>query len=209
MNNSLKNIENALKWIWTKLLFVSVIIIYFIGVYLIINGFYLLITKQQTLANTILILAGAVASLSVVYLAEQVRTASEQEKVKISYDYFTRYNSESFLKTTKSSLLFLHDTAKSPDKRMKILTDKSNEENMQTKFHLQLYFNFFEDMAILYNKNYLNRNIIISFFKSISLQAYEKGADYISYVRGKKPTNFQEWEKMNKDFLKRKITGEK
>lgn len=189
-------------------MFCSVLVIFFTGIYLVISVLYLLFTGEENLADTILILAGAVTTISVVYLAEQIRVSREHEKVKNSNDYLNCYNSESFLKTTETSLLFINDTTKSSDEKMKILEDNTDSNNRKTKSHLMLYFNFFEGMAVLYNKDFLNKEIIASFFKSISTNAYSKGNDFINHIRQSKPTNFKEWETMNKDIEKRKIKGE-
>src|SRR5437016_3762144 len=112
------NAFKFLKWLWIKILFYSVFVIYFIGVYLIVNGFYLLFTKQKNLADTILILAGAVTTISVVYLAEQIRVAGEQEQVKRSYEYFARYNSEAFRETTADACDFIRNSGISKDKKL-------------------------------------------------------------------------------------------
>jgi len=202
---------NALKWIWKELLFISVLIIYFIAAFLIISGFYLFFTGQKTLGDTVLILAAAVASLSVVYLAEQIRVAGEQEQVKRSYEYFARYNSEAFKETTTEACAFIRDGGKTKDKKMDILINRKNPQYKTIRPIISLYFNFFEDMAILYNRKLLNRELIRSFFKSISLSIYNDGKDCIDKLRvdANSTTLFKEWEKMNEDFNIKKIRGER
>src|SRR5258708_5327641 len=135
------NAFKFLQWFWIKLLFYSAIVIYLIGAYLIFNGFYLLFTKQKTLAETILILAGAITTISVVYLAEQIRVSSEQEKVKRSCDYFTRYNSESFKDIITEAISFLRDSGKSKDLRLDMISNRKNQNYKKTRFVLTTYFN--------------------------------------------------------------------
>ena len=203
-------VMNRLKYIWTKGLLYSVFIIYFISVFLIISGLYLYFTKQKSLTETILILTGVITAISVVYLAEQIRVASEQEKVKRSYEYLARYNSEDFEKTIKDACNFIRDGRITKDEKMDIVSNRKNPKYKTTRSTISLYFNFFEEMAILYNRNLLNKDLIRSFFKSITLSTYNDGKDIIDRLRkeGSK-TFFKEWEKMNKDLENKKITGEK
>lgn len=201
---AVKKLLNFFRSVWTNVLFFSVIVIYLFAAYLIGSSLYLWLTNQKDLAQVVLGLTGAVGIMSVVYLAEQIRVSRELEKVKNSNEYLGRYNSEPFLKITQASLTFIHDTAKKSDKKMEVLFEKDKK----IKFTLMLYFNFFEDMAVLYNKGFLNKDIIVGFFKTISLNGFEAGNDYIKYQRNGHPSNFKEWETMNKDFEKRKITGE-
>lgn len=177
---------NMVKLVWTKMLLGSVFIIYIIAAFLIISGFYLLFTKQKSLGDTVLILGGALASISVVYLAEQIRITIEQEKIKRSYEYFARYNSEAFKETITEACAFIRDGGKTKDKKMDILTNRKNPD-------------------------YRKIRPIRSFFKSISLSIYNDGNDCIDKLRreSSSQTLFKEWEKMNEDFRDKKIRGEK
>ncbi|MEK7571424.1 MAG: DUF4760 domain-containing protein [Patescibacteria group bacterium] len=200
-----------IKNIWTKILLYSVIIIYFVGIFLIVSGFYLLFTGQKSLFDSVILITGALASISVVYLAEQIRVAVEQEKAKRSYEYFARYNNESFKETTAEALVFLRDGGKTKNARLDIISNMKNPQYKKIRPIVTLYFNFFEDLAIFYNRNLLNKELIRSFFKSIALTAHDEGKDCIDKLRAdaNSSTFYKEWEKMNEDLKSKKITGEK
>jgi hypothetical protein len=196
---------------WTNIRLYSVLVIYPISLSLIIGGIYLLITGQKGLTDIITLITGAVASISVVYLAEQIRVAGELEQSKRSYEYFARYNNESFRETISDALAFIKDGSRSKDQRLDIISNRKNPKHKQTRSIVTLYFNFFEDMAIFYNRGLLNKELIRSFFKSISLTAYEDGKDCIERLKkdAGKLSFYTEWEKMNSDFQNHKISGEK
>jgi len=202
--------RKTLKGAWIWLLILCIIVIYIIAFILIIYALCALILGKKSLGDVAGILAGAATSLSVVYLAEQIRVSIEQEKIKRSYDYFARYNSEPFRETITEALSFIRDTGRTRDQRWDLMWNKNNPDQKKTRSLVTLYFNFFEDMAILYNRGLLNKNFIQSFFKSISLTAYNDGKDCIDKLRTEehRPTYYKEWEKMNKEINETKITGE-
>lgn len=149
------------------------------------------------------ILAAFSAAFSLIYLAEQLKTSVEQEKTKRAYEYMRRYNDPEFIKNLPEiakTLNSIIDENKADGEKWKELEE--NPDNWDKRFKLLLFLNFFEEMAIMYNKNFVNKELIKEFFRTMSIDSYNKAEKYIKKRQNKQEHLFRDWTKMNENFEK-------
>lgn len=159
----------------------------------------------QFIIDIATIIAALAAAISVFYLAEQIKTSIEQEKIKRSCDFITRFTSPDF-RVILSSLHFFADENISDSDRWKRLYTK-DDPDIELRVKLAFAVNFFESMAMLYNKNLIDRKLTKHFFGKISLYYYELVKNFVKKAKenNRALDNIcEDWDKMYNEFLNEK-----
>ncbi len=205
---------------WKQNWWVIILLIFYI--LSILSGFSSRI-ELETVLNLLTILTGLFAIIALVFTALQLREQKNQhkaemewqtiqlleqkkqreaeiewQKIKIAHGYMKRYNNPVFIKifpvVAKKFRNFSNDDMANNPKWEELNKD------LETKSKIYLFLNFFEEMALMYNKNYLNQKLIKDFFRLISMFYYQKAGNYIRYVQKTSPKEFTEWDTMNENF---------
>jgi hypothetical protein len=187
-------------------------IIFFIGFSLIGIGLFAWFVNNNTLTEVAGIFAGAATALSVGYLAEQIRVSLQQEKITRSYDYIKRYNDPAFREILAQVGKFFRNEQITESEKLEILFyNKETDGYKDIRSSVAMHWNFFEDMAIFYNRNLLDKELITSFFKSISMDIFDKSRWYIEKMKieTQRDSFCEERKTMNDKLKKEPVKGEK
>jgi hypothetical protein len=174
-------------------------LVFIIGFALIFMAIYLYFVENDSFYNMATMLVGAATALSVVYLAEQLSESIRQAKIKLSNDYLAQYNSEAYHSAASLVFGFFEDSKASSKERIeKFLKDRD------LRFRMLFYYNFFDSVAAVYNRDLLDKELIQVYFESIVITAFEEAKECIYEYRRTigAGIDFYDWEEMYKDFKK-------
>ncbi len=138
-------------------------------------------------------------------MREQTEVVREQAKTNRAYEYIRRFNDPTMRIVKAEAVGFLKNTSISEERKWAVLLGgEGNPNNIDLQSKVMLILNFFEELAIMYNRNLVHREIIESFFRKISLRYYEYATRYVSErrVRMNHPMLYGEWQEMNINLRK-------
>ncbi len=168
-----------------------------------------------------LTLAGAaIALLGLVYVARQLKQAREQTKSERTSALFERMQSRDFLRVTSETMAYLgvdepthrirrilhYEQIRSNEARLPGRDGRDGGPRANDVFH---FFNFFEEMAALYNADKIDRELTRSMVRSATIAYFERAWWFMQHLRegrlvaaGAEPagehetTAYAEWERM-------------
>ena len=174
-----------------------VVILLIISVISVLIIIYELCTHKATIIDVAIIVTAATASISVFYLAEQIRTSAEQLKIDRSHEYITKFSDVDFTTSILKARNFLRDEKTTGPEKENILKNSTPEIQAPVSSLLS----FFEGMAIIYNRNGLDKNLINEFFLDASVKIYRESYEpFIKYVQAQVPQAYKNWKAMNNEL---------
>ncbi len=113
---------------WQKISTTIVYSLFIISVALIALSIFALLFGKATAVGTATIIAAAAAAMSVVYLAEQVRVSSEQEKVNRSWYCIKMYSDPAFREVASPGSGFFRQADISEQDKLYVLLERDGEK---------------------------------------------------------------------------------
>lgn len=194
--NKIKEFLKHFWWIWLSFLI-------YVLIYLFLK--FILKFSLQVIINFLAIATGSFASISLIFAGLQLKKQHEQQKentrwqkAQVAHEFIKRFNDPAFREDLSKSITFLVDNKISNDEKYQII-----EKNIELRSQIVLTLNFFEEMGIMYNKNFIDKELIKDFFKSISIDFYTNANFFIQKRRSLNPDhakNFTQWQSMNKEL---------
>lgn len=158
------------------------------------------------------ILAAGAAVVALIIAAKQLGAATKQaEEIRkqtdtltklgtktLADDFIKRFNDPNLIPIKTDAISFLEN----PRSDLTILWDTQNPDHLQLKSKVVLMGNFLEELAIMWNRDLVDKEIIKAFFRKISPRYYRYAAPYIQEesTRSGHPELWGEWRTMNADL---------
>jgi hypothetical protein len=156
-------------------------------------------------ANMATVIALVFAGIQMRLMSRQLRDSRASEKVSRSLDFGRRWNDLEFV-DLRTDLYLMLLASPSPDWTK---MEQMMAANPKIRVAMRLVLNFYEEMAILYNRDYADRQVLYVFFKSQIDTICDKAKPYMDnakqeYERAhpkKKSTYFTELFEMRSKIL--------
>lgn len=149
------------------------------------------------------IAGGFIGVTTLIFIWLQLIVQNKQSRLARTYEFSEKLQKIEFLTHLSVSLQYFSDDFASEDGRW---NDYINGNIPNTVLHVYITLAYFEDLAMMYNKNYIDRKLIRRLLKTIIIHYYEKSKWFRKRAKDRDGESiYIEWDKLYKKLSCRPV----
>lgn len=147
------------------------------------------------------IATAAIACLALLGAVIQIRLARAATRRNLAYEYFKRFNDPTMHRYRVCATEFLN--VKGPREAAHWDQWRSRGLTQTKRLEIVLVLNFFEELAGMYNRKLVDRDVVCEAFYAYSTEEWDKAWWFIERCCRTAPRTMDQWRRMNSDFSAR------